>query len=619
MPETCIKDPILFSPSSILDVLESYKAKGFNIPIYQRLYAWTNKEITKFLDDINDSSNYTTEKDYYIGNLTLNYNKVSCCYDVIDGQQRMTTLWLIGLVLKRKGHTDWLRFMQRGDVTLLRFTAREDDNTYLNDLVYSVIHESSTIIEENINPMMFRAIKTIEDYISVDQFNIDNFSKYTFSRVKLAAIFLPDNIDLNKYFEDMNNRGLQLEAHHIVKAKLLSKIKLEYQNSYAKVWDAVSQMNQYIEYGFEGTLVDNRENILNKAYSYLPNNVINNSAEEIDIQKEIELRRSTLKNLFDKASDTVNKEDNQSEKDDYEKTISIVSFPEFLIHCLMIHLDNYDIPLDDKKLAKTFDEYIIEINAEKFIKDLFILRICFDKFFIKSVTTNEGTKWEIRRINADTNDKFIREKYFKGRVVQLQSMLNASTSSNLWLTKALKFASLDEFTEDSFFANLEEIDKSIHNVLPTERDLNQGTGTNRYWFYKLDYLLWLEWTKEDSEIPKIQGIDDIVTKIKNFQFRDSRSVEHLHPRNPISETWIKSEKLSLNEIKDSFGNLTLISSSSNSSYSNQSFENKKDDFVKRTKNWGIESLKQVDIFSNTDWTVEIKDVHQERMIRILNQ
>ena len=181
------------------------------------------------------------------------------------------------------------------------------------------------------------------------------------------------------------------------------------------------------------------------------------------------------------------------------------------------------------------------------------------------------------------------------------------------------YAKSTDFTEDSFFIKLEKIDSEIHNGIPKESELNQGTGTIRYWFYKLDYLLWIEWTKEESVIPVIKGIDDIKSKIRNFQFRDNRSVEHIHPRNPVNETWSKSENSSLNEIKDSFGNLALISSSSNSSYSNQSFENKKDDFIKRTKNWGIESLKQVDIFSNSEWTVELKEKHHERMIRIFNQ
>ena len=51
-----MKEPILFTSSSISKVLNVYCAKGLNIPIYQRLYAWSEKEIVKLLDDI--YSNY---------------------------------------------------------------------------------------------------------------------------------------------------------------------------------------------------------------------------------------------------------------------------------------------------------------------------------------------------------------------------------------------------------------------------------------------------------------------------------------------------------------------------------------------------------------------------------
>src|SRR5690606_33499958 len=101
---------------------------------------------------------------------------------------------------------------------------------------------------------------------------------------------------------------------------------------------------------------------------------------------------------------------------------------------------------------------------------------------------------------------------------------------------------------------------------------------------------------------------------ENFQFRDNRSVEHIHPRNPSIEKWV-SENLDL--IKDEFGNLALISVSSNSSLGNQDFESKQFDFKKRSEKWGIESLKLLSVYSNFKWGTEEMNHHQGEMIKVL--
>lgn len=59
------------------------------IPIYQRKYAWGNKEIEQLLEDI-----INAEGDYYLGTLIVN-KKQKGKYEVIDGQQRLTTLYLL--------------------------------------------------------------------------------------------------------------------------------------------------------------------------------------------------------------------------------------------------------------------------------------------------------------------------------------------------------------------------------------------------------------------------------------------------------------------------------------------------------------------------------------------
>ena len=67
------------------------KEAHYVIPRYQRAYAWEDKEIVQPIDDINDSVG-----DYYIGSLVVAKVKGrEERYEVVDGQQRLTTLYLL--------------------------------------------------------------------------------------------------------------------------------------------------------------------------------------------------------------------------------------------------------------------------------------------------------------------------------------------------------------------------------------------------------------------------------------------------------------------------------------------------------------------------------------------
>jgi uncharacterized protein with ParB-like and HNH nuclease domain len=641
-----IKSPLLFSPAMLSNVFEQYEAKGFNIPIYQRLYAWTEKEIVTLLNDFYNTFKTTTahDKEYFIGNLTLNYNELSKCYDIIDGQQRITTLWLVGLVLNMRETTaNWDNFLVYKNEPTLRFTAREDDNDFLKKLITTNHENSNTnnnlesinkLISKNrnvnLNQMMINAINCIDSFLNqTDKDNCTSeFSQYIFEKVKMASVFLPKSIDLNKYFEDMNNRGLQLESHHILKAYFLKDISTQLQENYAKVWDAVSQMNQYLEYGFEGTLIENRRNIISNFDAIYLSNAKNKQPyndDKIFNKSEIE-SENELRFLILKAIETDYKPEKEKEETYKERVISIINFPQFLLHCLNIYNNEGDVKkysYDDKKLIETFNSAKIYNEAESFINFLFKARISFDKYFIKSTNTNEGVKWETRFIfKKEKEEDFERKKHFEGEVVQLQSMLNASLTSNLWLPKALIYTMKNKVTEIDFITILKEIDKSNNSTLPSISELNKGTQTSRYWFFKLDYLLWKKWVLEENETPNFPEIPNLKDKIRNFQFRDNRSVEHVQPQNPTEGIdWKPSEsnQLSISKIKDQFGNLALISIRSNSSYNNQLPKLKKDDFIKRSKNWGIESLKLLDSYSSDDWTIEKMNEHQNSMYKLLEE
>jgi hypothetical protein len=474
-----------------------------------------------------------------------------------------------------------------------------------------------TIPAHDINPGMRVAIKTITAYLQrLNRISIAAFSDFVFKSVKFVAIFLDRNSDLNKYFEDMNNRGLQLEPHHKIKADLLSSISdLRLLSAYAAVWDGISQMNVYLENSLEGSVQDNRGLLVEPEHAF---------EAFIQTHKKSDQYEFLLESIITQALN----EKQQSKGigtgiQNMDRAGSVLNFSNFFLHCLKLYLEgrNVTVSLDDKHLLREYEVNKQYLEPRSFLRYLFRCRALFDAYIIKSINTGEVVCWDIRGIVAPGNGELVRETHFKS-TLQLQAMLNVSVPPSFWFTQALSWLLKEKPEESAFLGFLEKIDRKIYEhqkgAASFDNLLNEGTSTARYWFYKLDYLLWKRWTADPGNIPSLTSVHNLQRRIKDFQFRDNRSVEHIEPRNPSHERWVTGQYAhlqpeGLRQKKDQFGNLALISISSNSAYSNYSPAEKKEDFVARSNKWGIESLKLVDVYSYPNWSIADMELHMQEM------
>ena len=106
----------------------------------------------------------------------------------------------------------------------------------------------------------------------------NEFGKYTdyekevfinkLSSVKIYRIEVPENTDLNHYFEIMNTRGEQLEQQDTLKAQLMSYLDNRYMATFSKIWDACSDMTGYVQMHFD---TDIRAEIFGSEWEYEPN------------------------------------------------------------------------------------------------------------------------------------------------------------------------------------------------------------------------------------------------------------------------------------------------------------------------------------------------------------
>ncbi len=215
-----------------IQITEIFQDK-YIVPIYQRKYSWTDKEIEQLLEDIINKE----EKDkYFLGTLTVD-KKEDGRYEVIDGQQRLTTLCLIMIYLKK-------------DIdNMPSFEARQIYDNALNILKNMKKNEEITGYEDNVKEI-YEGYRCIENYFKNNDSNSDKFLK-KLDNTFLVRVQVPKNTDLNHYFEIMNTRGEQLELHHIAKAKFLDAIKDNNDKKTASIiWDACSQMNTHIQMNF---------------------------------------------------------------------------------------------------------------------------------------------------------------------------------------------------------------------------------------------------------------------------------------------------------------------------------------------------------------------------------
>ncbi|MEH8786124.1 DUF262 domain-containing protein, partial [Klebsiella pneumoniae] len=235
-------------------------ASRYLIPMYQRNYAWGEGEITQLVQDILDyqqkSLHSALPQTYYIGTLVV-FTRPDGRSEIIDGQQRFTTLSLLANWLKKHAgstlNMSWYQGINLG------FESRPKSSETFARLWQGV--EPHKLRSKDFNEGLINGYeligKVLRDLKLVGE-SLNHFCTYMFDHVQIARIEVPADTDLNHFFEVMNNRGEQLEKHEVVKARLIAVLnqitgpqeRQSSLNTLSRVWDACANMERYVQYGF---------------------------------------------------------------------------------------------------------------------------------------------------------------------------------------------------------------------------------------------------------------------------------------------------------------------------------------------------------------------------------
>lgn len=620
--------------------IEKLFEERYIIPIYQRNFEWGESEIRQLILDIFDYSIDNYNKDYYIGTLIVYDRKNN--FEIIDGQQRLTTLSILLSLIKNKYKDKYEKYISKSYNLNLTFDSRKNSTETLQALYDKDENDIEKYISENQNSITegYNICKKVLSEI-LNKDNEDKFFNYLFENVKILRVLVLEDTDLNHYFEIMNSRGEQLEKHEILKARLLEKLDNENDKFiFNLIWEACSNMESYIQLGFKKDLRDRIfKNDLNTLISKEELYSIDYKYNNLNIDKETKTIEDIIK-LENNISDFENdKEDNEEQ----ELFNSIINFPNFLLHVLKIQVSykNEDMPLydnrlekdktplDDKRLLETFNIFLENGDKEKiknFVKsfgyNLLKIKFLFDKYIIKRELKSDN--WSLKQLKLSENKKSNYYKYtfsendnneeddtgINKKILMLLSMFHTSYPTLVyknWLNYVLKYLFREKNINAEDYKNkLKNLAKERYKkIIENGEDiLNEGADIPHFIFNYLDYLLW-----EDDNYKKLNiSIDDNISlKINNFKFTFRSSVEHYYPQNPLSGETLKEDML------NNFGNLCLISRSKNSKLSNSLPRAKKEHYI----NNDIDSIKQAIMMSYNNWGKEEIKKHGKEMKKLL--
>ncbi|MCX6162889.1 MAG: DUF262 domain-containing protein [Ignavibacteriae bacterium] len=246
-----------FNPKSLtIEQLFGNTDALYQIPRYQRPYKWADDQIDKLWDDIKTSYD-NNDSDYFLGSIiTAKAENDGIYFDVIDGQQRLTTLMILFCILRdnypeiNNGLTDdslivvdksvlESSIILNGKSNRLKLHMQANHQSDFEDLI---VNNGSTInlekpTKKQINSdeePQFKFINTALFFKSkLAEIGLTEAGKlinYLFQKVKIIRIDCTSKVFAIKLFQVLNDRGLDLTAADLIKSFLLEKISQNNRN-----------------------------------------------------------------------------------------------------------------------------------------------------------------------------------------------------------------------------------------------------------------------------------------------------------------------------------------------------------------------------------------------------
>ena len=495
----------------------------FIVPQYQRPYVWQEENIQELIDDLYYAFENKQNSEYFLGALVLKRTteKEFREYEILDGQQRLTTLCMMMAVIRDlikkpqyKYTLSQMIYQEENELlkvpsrNRIKYNTRDKVKDFVKDYIIANgstrkrdlvnYHEDTNISVSN----MAKAISTMHTIFDNKE-NLEAFAVFLLNNVLFIYVSTDNTEDAFRLFTILNDRGIPLSNADILKSINIGEIGEEDLDEYSKHWE---YLEEKYHKGFDRFLSFVRTILLkNKPSSNLldeyekniyQKNILKKGKNTIDFLIELD-------GIYDKIIDL----NDENLSNEYKNLVTIMK--------LGLHSDEW-IPTVLSYFLK-FEYY----NLDEFIKKL-------EYKFIGDLMSNVSPSK--RRENLNNIIKTI-------EIVSKESM-------------------------DILFENRElfDIDKNIFR-----KNINgdiYGKKYTKYLLLKMEYLM-----------------NDNSVYLSNYK---EISIEHVLPQNPLKKShWRRDfteeqRKLWTNKLS----NLVLISNKKNVKLANLDFKKKKEEYLK---------------------------------------
>ena len=217
----------LFGHDSIVSSNGTHIDGELAIPEYQRPYRWGEEQIKKLLSDyqlfLSDLTHSDTAYGYYLGSVILHQSEESGQLNIIDGQQRLTTLALIAFVQSLSDTEE----RQPPFELKLSYDSPESQQQIMKNLTWLQAWLQSNSVNE--------------------------ITTFDAAKINLTIVVTRSEDDAYRFFETQNTGGVRLSGPDIIKAHHLRAIERQSQNEFAAKWEALGDLNPVV-----GSLVKGR-------------------------------------------------------------------------------------------------------------------------------------------------------------------------------------------------------------------------------------------------------------------------------------------------------------------------------------------------------------------------
>jgi uncharacterized protein with ParB-like and HNH nuclease domain len=539
-----------------------YSHFWFIIPEYQRSYVWGSDNINELLDDLWFAFETKSENEYFLGSLVLKKTdkKEFDEYEVLDGQQRLTTFLILMAVLRDITENQKLknschnRIIQEEDIfegvpqrIRIIYKIRDNVEEFINEYIARKNGTKDIKIvdycgNKNVSiSHLANAILTMQKFFSKKESNeIENFGAYLGLKPVLIYVSTENQEDAFRLFTILNNRGTPLTNADILKSINIGQISEEMREKYAKKWEKIEE-----DFGNE----------FDRFLSFIRTILVKEKAR-LNLLDEFE-ENIYKKNLLKKGKESIDYID--TTKKNYDKVI------------ILTNTDGINLDNEYKNLVTIMN---LGLSSSDWIAPLLAFYYKFENSnlleFLKKLEYKFTSDWILQSTPTQRGDNM-------NRILKEIDINNNSD---------------DILSNKTIF---EVNNNELFNTLNAEI---YGKHFAKYILLKYEYL---------------NG--DNTVHLSNYK---TISVEHVLPQNPKDDSEWKSV-FTDDERKNwtnRLANLVLISTRKNATLSNLDFEEKQERYLKGK----IDIFPSSKIFATyKEWNTTILETRQKEMLSKLVQ